>query len=643
MGDKREVSCQGGKLTVTVPFREKVCYDAGNNRITAQFDGRGGISRYAVMNKFSVFSAFYSMYEIDGRAVGWDTGKRVVMLGREQVISFSVPEADITVSCFLDGGSNAVFTEIAVSAKRALTFRNVINFGIDFASYLQQLLANRLSVGNLLRVAGGAIRNRAPRVTASGKACVVRNDVMGDFYLDYALSEGAELLEKERNFYNQFAFGGKVAAGERKVFRYVISAGTRSDFTYTDVAAALERFDDARAECRAYPASFGCPEGLDDFHRAYYNSLINCILSNYKQLGEFKGFLAGIVYQFPARTYYRDSYWTVLPLMDLRPDLVRDQILTLCRGINARTGECPSAVKFNFRNYWGNHYDSPSFFAIMVYDYVAHTGDFSVLDEKAGGKTVLKAARLVMDRLSAETDETGLLVKGGKYNRRDWCDNVFRSGYVTYDEGLYARALYALSELLRGRDDAAADRYAAMFAKVKASINRLLWDEDKGWFVNYRDGEFTEDNLSVDTVVVPLFGLTDEGRAKRMLSAMERLLESRSNTEQQAGDFGVLSVWPFYKRLTDTVQKSTLPYYYHNGGDWPYLSAMYAYAKLMYGMDAEYPLTRWFEFNLARGNYTPVEFFSPVHPDGSLLQAWSGAGALALRHPAGDFFRKKLN
>ena len=54
-------------------------------------------------------------------------------------------------------------------------------------------------------------------------------------------------------------------------------------------------------------------------------------------------------------------------------------------------------------------------------------------------------------------------------------------------------------------------------------------------------------------------------------------------------------------------------------------------------------VSRWFEFNLARGNYTPVEFFSPVHPDGSLLQAWSGVGALALRHPSGDFFRKKLN
>ena len=143
-------------------------------------------------------------------------------------------------------------------------------------------------------------------------------------------------------------------------------------------------------------------------------------------------------------------------------------------------------------------------------------------------------------------------------------------------------------------------------------------------------------------MVIPLFGLTDGDRAVRMLANMEKMLESRNNTKQQAGDFGVLSVYPFYKNIADTVQKSTLPYYYHNGGDWPYLSGMYAYAKLMYGMDYEYPLTRWFTYNLSKGNYTPVEFFSPVHPDGSLLQAWSSTGAFVLKYPEGDFFRKEL-
>lgn len=643
MGKNGNTIYREGKIIVEKTFFEKVCYDAGNNLITAQFDGRGGVSKYAVMNKFSVFSAFYSTYSVNGKPLGWDMDKRVEMIGRTQRVFFSVPEADFAVTYFLDGTTNAVFCEVEVSARERVEFRNVINFGINFSSYLEQLLANRLSVKNIRKIVGGLIRNRKPSLTVCDGVGYIRNDVMGDFYLDFAVGEGAEVLEKERNFYNQFAFGGTVDAGSKKSFRYVMSAGTRGDFTFCDVVEAFGRFDASYAESEAYVASFACPEGLDDFHRSFYNSLVNCSLSNYKELGDFKGFLAGIVYQFPARTYYRDSYWTVLSVLPVKPELVRNQIITLCKGVNHKTGECPSAVKFNFRNYWGNHYDSPSFLAIMIYDYVAHTGDRSVLDEKAGGKTVLQAARRVIERLRKETDETGLLVKGGEYNRRDWCDNVFRGGYVTYDEGLYARALYALAALFKGRDDCASAEYAAEYEKVKAAINDLLWDEEKGWFVNYREKDFTEDNLSVDTVVVPLFGLTDDARARRMLGNMERLLESRNNTEQKAGDFGVFSVYPFYKNLEDVVQKSSVPYYYHNGGDWPYLSGMYAYAKLMYGMDYEYPLTRWFEYNAERGNYTPVEFFSPVHPDGSLLQAWSSTGAFVLKYPDGKFFTKTLD
>ncbi|MCI9290853.1 MAG: hypothetical protein HFE32_03555, partial [Clostridia bacterium] len=174
------------------------------------------------------------------------------------------------------------------------------------------------------------------------------------------------------------------------------------------------------------------------------------------------------------------------------------------------------------------------------------------------------------------------------------------------------------------------------------AINDILWDEEKGWYVNYKSDKFTEDNLSIDTVVMVLFGLASEERADRMLKNMQDLLESKNNKEQGAGDFGTLSVYPFYKNTQDIVQKSSLPYYYHNGGDWPYLSCVYAYAKLMRGMDYMYPLTRWFEFNAEKGNYTPIEFFSPVHPDGSMLQAWSSSGAFVLSYPQGDFFTKKL-
>lgn len=633
-----------GEIVVTEQFHKKVCFDVANNLISAQFDGRGGISKYAVMNKYSVFSAFYSLYSIDGQPLEYMCDKEVKMLGKKQITSFGEKGADIVVRQFLDRDHNCIYVENKVTAKRDLTFKNVTNFGIDFGSYVQQLLANRLSAGNISKIIGGVLKKNKKGITEDVGMTYIRGEVMGDFYLDIALNGKAAGLESERGFYNQFSFGGEIKAGETKAFRYVISAGTRSDFTNCDVRKALLNFDKALADCNVYADQLHCPQKLEgNFMNAYYKSLLNASLSNYKELGKFKGFLAGIVYQFPARTYYRDAYWTVLSVLPVQPQLVRNEIITLANGISKK-GECPSAVKFNFKNYWGDHYDSPSFFVLMLYDYLVHTKDFSILEQKVKAGKVIDSADLVLKRLMKGADETGLLVKGGEYNRRDWCDNVFRSTYVTYDEALYARALFAMSEIYKVYygDEVKSKEYADKYDKAVKAINDLLWDEEKGWFVNYKSDKFVEDNLSIDTVVMVLFGLTSDERADRMLTHMQELLESKNNKEQGAGDFGTLAVYPFYKNTEDIVQKSSLPYYYHNGGDWPYLSCVYAYAKLMRGMDYFYPLTRWFEYNVEKGNYTPIEFFSPIHPDGSMLQAWSSTGAFVLAYPEGNFFSKKL-
>lgn len=633
-----------GEIVVKEKFHKKISFDVANNRITAQFDGRGGISKYAVMNKYSVFSAFYSLYSVDGAPLEYVCEKQVRMLGKKQITAFSEKGADVVITQFLDRENNCIYVEHKVTAAKDLTFKNVTNFGIDFSSYVQQLLANRLTPGNIAKIVGGLGKKNKKGVSEVGGATYIKGEVMGDFYMDIALNSKAEGLESERGFYNQFSFGAHLKEGESKTFRYVISAGTRGDFTNCDVKKALENFDGALADCDAYADGLTCPQPLEgNFLNAYYKSLLNASLSNYKELGKFKGFLAGIVYQFPARTYYRDAYWTVLSVLPVKPQLVRNEIITLANGISKK-GECPSAVKFNFKNYWGDHYDSPSFFVLMLYDYLVHTKDFSILEEKVKAGKVIDSANLVLKRLMKETDETGLLVKGGDYNRRDWCDNVFRSDYVTYDEALYARALFAMSEIygICYGNDQKSQEYQSKYQVVVKAINDMLWDEEKGWFVNYKSDKFVEDNLSIDTVVMALFGLTSEERIDRMLKNMERLLESKNNKEQGAGDFGTLSVYPFYKNTENIVQKSSLPYYYHNGGDWPYLSCVYAYAKLMRGMDYLYPLTRWFEYNTERGNYTPIEFFSPLHPDGSMLQAWSSSGAFVLSYPQGDFFTKKL-
>ena len=633
----------GGGITASGKLWEEALYDAGNNAITAQFDGRGAISRYAVMNKYEVFSKFYTLLTIDSVPLDYMREKKAEMIGKRQITTVYADGAEIEITQFLDGKHNCIYVQYAVTAARDIDFEAVMNFGINYQSYVDQLPGARLTAGNLLRIIGGFLGGKKQTQERDGEALILRGKVMGDFYLDAALSRGGKMGEADRGFFNQFAVGGKVKKGEKGIFRYVISAGTRGDYTFCDVKDRLKNFDAAMKEAQEYIDSLVCPAGVTDpMEQAYYKSLLNCSLSNYKELGKFKGFLAGIVYQFPARTYYRDGYWTVLSVLPVKPELVRNEIITLAHGINKK-GECGTAVRYNFKCHWGNHYDSPSFFVIMTYDYLVHTGDMSVLNESVNGASVYELICAVLERFKQEVDGTGLLVKGGKYNRRDWCDNVFRGGYVTYDEALYCRALQAAGEISAklGRKEKAA-AFEKEYARVKDAINKLLWNEEKGWYNNYVDGDFTEDNLSIDTVIVALFGIASEERAKRMLSNMEKWLETRNNKEQGMGDWGTMSVYPYYKRAWDIVQKSSLPAYYHNGGDWPYWSNIYAYAKLAYGMDYKYPLLRWFEYNVEKGNYTPVEFYSPIHPDGSLLQAWSSTGAFVMSYSDGTFFTKGL-
>ena len=636
------ISFNNGAIVREMKFHEDALYDVSNNLLTAQFDGRFNVSKYAVVNKWDFIDCWYTMISLNGKNLDYYCDKKVTMVGKIQTTEIDLEQAKIVVNQFVDNNVNAVFQEYEIIAKRDVTLDVAFNMGINMTSYLKNFFSARFSLRNLLRLIFGTLITQIKghkKQEKTDKANVFRNELIERFYFDVAMSDcRSQGLESTSLYCNQYAMSKFVKEGTCDKLRMVVSMGTRGDFSEANVAELLEKFDFYKETAQEYVDNLPLPKSCNtEFLKAYYKNLYNCSLSLYKEVGDFKGFLAGIVYQSPARTYFRDGYWTMLSVINNRPDLVKNEILTLAKGID-KDGKCPSAVKYNFKNWWGNHYDSPSFFAIMLYDYVRVTGDKTILDLPWRGETILDAAIKVVEKLAEYTDETGLLYKGGEYNRRDWCDNVFRKGYCTYDEVLFARALEALSAMVKERDIELSIEFRARYEKVKKAINDLLWNPKLGYYVNYANKERVEDNLSIDTVVAVLFGIADEEKATSMLRKMEALLESKNNSEQKAGDFGTLCVYPFYSVNTDAVLKSSYPYYYHNGGDWPYLSAAYAYAKLMYGMDYEYPLTRWWEYNLKKGNNTPVEFFAPPHKDGSLLQAWSSMGAFVLAYSDGKFF-----
>ena len=359
--------------------------------------------------------------------------------------------------------------------------------------------------------------------------------------------------------------------------------------------------------------------------------------------GAFAGLAAGQAYSAPARTYYRDGYWTLQPLLQLAPDAVRDEIRLLALGIQP-DGEAPSGVILSgqaqavawdkFRrsdkvyagehlrqgDWWSDHFDSPLFFILALGDYVDATGD----SEEAKRHWLTVTA--ILERYAAASGPDGLPRKPN--HDRDWADNVYREGHVSYDIGLWVGALDAVARLGKAVDPELSGKARFQAELARLSLDRALWMKTGNYadFVN-TDG-FAEDHLTLDSLTLLRYRATSDQRALEMLEAARLRLESRNNSGQPYGDWGVLCAWPPFKRARDVRAKSAFAFRYHNGSDWPYLDGLYAGERLRRGLGgARYALTRWWEMCLANGWAGAVEYYSPPFGRGSLLQGWSGLPA----------------
>jgi len=359
--------------------------------------------------------------------------------------------------------------------------------------------------------------------------------------------------------------------------------------------------------------------------------------------GNFAGLAAGQAYSAPARTYYRDGYWTLQPLLQLAPDVVREQIRLLAKGVQP-DGEAPSGVILSgqaqavawdkFRrgdrvyagehlrpgDWWSDHFDSPLFFILTLGDYVAATGD---IEEARRHWSTVTA---IVDRYIAASGPDGLPRKPD--HDRDWADNVYREGFVSYDIGLWVGALDAVAAMGKSLDAGLSGTAQFRAELARLNLDQVLWMKTGNYadFVN-TDG-FAEDHLTLDSLTLLRYRATSDKRATELLSAVARRLESRNNAGQPYGDWGVLCAYPPFKRSKDVRAKSAFAFRYHNGSDWPYLDGLYAEERLRRGLGgARYALTRWWEICLANGWAGAVEYYSPPFGRGSLLQGWSGLPA----------------
>ncbi len=574
---------KNGKIIAIGKLFEQVDYDVSNNIFGAKFNGNGAIEYYSIADGRNVdYPISYINIFYNGKIQDVLLDKMVSMIGRKQTIEIDLKTALLKIEQFLSEKENGVYISYSFITDNK---DDVLEIGVlgNFFYDVDNVEKKSLRGENKMFVADCDFHYVEENHAAyfkldSHKSTIHMKMIYGDKY-----EKSDDVLSDFNNVYNS----------------------VEKEFSETYV-----------------------PKHLNEKEKAAYCSAYWCALENYKERGDYKGFMAGCRYLSPMRTYYRDSYFTVLPMYNKHSDKVKNQIITLSKGIK-EDGSCPSAVKSDYTDFWGDHYDSPSFFVMMLYDYIRFSKDISITDIVIGDNTIFEKAIKVIKHLSMYCDDTGLLYKAGKYNQRDWADEVNRYGYVAYDEILFARALYSISQIYKLKNNEKQfEYYMKWFESVKKAINDILWSEELGYYVNFRNKDYTEDNLSIDTVFAAIFDIADKERSKKMLEKMENLLETQNNGVNE--NFGSMCVYPFYKKVCSAKNKSSQCFNYHNGANWPYLSAMYAYAKRKYNMDYKYLLIIPFEYNLKKGNYTMIEYFSPYCKDGSLLQAWSGAIAFVL-------------
>jgi hypothetical protein len=420
----------------------------------------------------------------------------------------------------------------------------------------------------------------------------------------------------------------------------VVTVG--SDALEAGAALALQT-DAIVGEANAYAIRCDLMPAADPLLRSLVIQGAHAALASARQdqHGGFAGLAAGLAYSNPPRTYYRDGYWTLPLLRRLAPEAAAAEVELLARAVQ-EGGEAPSgvivggahaddferrrlqeaamaAVHWRPGEWWSDHFDSPLFFVLAVAEAAAGSGD-DALARRHWPKLVA-----IFRRYLALRGPAGLPLK--PHNDRDWADNVVREGIVAYDVGLWIGALDALARLGEAIDPPLAGEARAEAAAARAAADAGLWRG--GHYADYirRDG-WAESHFTLDSLMLVRFDAVPEPRARSALEQVRAHLESRRNAGQPYGDFGMLCAWPPFADRSALRAKSSYAYRYHNGGEWPWLDAVYAAERLRRGLPGwRYPLTRWWGWCLDQGWAGAVEHYSRPFGRGSLLQAWSSLPA----------------
>jgi len=609
---------------------DHVLYPVANPCLTATFENPGQISAYRVFGVGPILepAAWRLSLRVDGgELAGYPPLTRV--RGRLMSETWAAPDWQVVVTTFCDGERNILYQAYRIAGQDGPHTLEVAIRASFLAADDQGALHFDDGLGAAIAVLGQTALQAAwgRRSTVPGRTALI----------------GADLKPAEWGVDGQrvyLTYRLPVAPHQEREWCLVLTGGWSRAEHEALFHQAVRGWREALAETHRYGEWLADRLTVDDpLLHSLFVATLHCALSAYREdhEGNFRGLTPSGDPAVPLEaTFPCDAYWTSQVLLPFRPELVRQEILTLARAVeeDGRLGRSVPVVP----DQGMEACDSPSYFALLVHDYLCWTGDYPLLEERSGGCTLWEKVRACVNYLrQRDTDHDFLFEK--RREQPDWAEDVLRDDWVTYDLALHYQALKGAAEiaLLRGEEEAGRD-FADWATGAQRAINRRLWDEGRGYYLDYIRSYtgLVEDHVAVDTVVTALYGLASEGQSHRLLDRLAQTLETRHNTQQYYGDWGVMGCFPFYKERDDLTGRSAWCYSYHNGAAWPGWSGIYALASLLHRHgDWRYALERWWTYGLEQYWFTPVEYYAPPYdaPEfrkSALLYAWSSMAAAAM-------------
>lgn len=255
-----------------------------------------------------------------------------------------------------------------------------------------------------------------------------------------------------------------------------------------------------------------------------------------------------------------------------------------------------------------NEIDCGLAWAIQIWDYYLYSGDESAIHK------LYPALRRMIAWYQQFLDENNLLNNPTEWVFIDWA-NLDRRGESTALNGLFVGALQNAARIAKAVGDLqGGERYVALANKVSTAINKRMWDERRGVYVDsvYKDQPSRRVSQHSNGVAL-LFDIAPPERAARILSAI--LDEGRLKVNP---DVATTMPWDIeFDEEKDIILAS--PYFMH------YVLRGLAHAG---AFDRAFPLLRRWGDMLKKGATSIWETWqgvdSPGHGWGvSLCHGWS--------------------